>query len=116
MKLPNCHLAIVEQEKIVDYLLNPTHPDNGGKAMFFQKLGFDRNNWSAFATALRVLAGTGAVTKTVESVHGNKYVVDGRMEAPGGTSPLVRSVWIVDRGVQAPRLVTAYPQQEAEEL
>ena len=32
MKLPNAHLAIVDQETIVDYLLNPAHPDNGGKS------------------------------------------------------------------------------------
>ena len=55
MKLPNAHLAIVEQEKVVEYLLNPAHPDNGGKAAFFRILGFDREDWSVFATALRKL-------------------------------------------------------------
>ena len=34
MKLPNAHLAIVQQEKVKEYLLNPAHPDNGGKAAF----------------------------------------------------------------------------------
>ena len=32
MKLPNAHLAVVEERKVVDYLLNAAHPDNGGKA------------------------------------------------------------------------------------
>ena len=32
---------IVEEEKITEYLLNSAHPDNGGKAAFFQKLGFN---------------------------------------------------------------------------
>ena len=32
MKLPNAENAVVEREKIADYLLNPAHPDNGGKA------------------------------------------------------------------------------------
>ena len=40
MKLPNAHLAVVERAKIVEYLLNPAHPDNGGKAPFFMALGF----------------------------------------------------------------------------
>ena len=40
MKLPNAHLALVAKEKIEDYLLNGAHPDNGGKAQFFDSLGF----------------------------------------------------------------------------
>jgi len=35
MNLPNAGEAVVEREKIVGYLLNPAHPDNGGKAEFF---------------------------------------------------------------------------------
>jgi hypothetical protein len=37
VKLRNAHLAIVERSKIVDYLLNSAHPDNGGKALFFER-------------------------------------------------------------------------------
>lgn len=40
MNLPNAERAIVEREKITDYLLDPAHPDNGGKAPFFEHLGF----------------------------------------------------------------------------
>jgi len=32
-------VAIVDRHKIVDYLLNSRHPDNGGKAQFFESLG-----------------------------------------------------------------------------
>jgi hypothetical protein len=39
MKLPNLDKAIIEREKIMDYLLNPVHPDNGGKSEFFRSLG-----------------------------------------------------------------------------
>lgn len=35
MRLPNAQNAVVDREKIADYLLNPAHPDNGGKAKFF---------------------------------------------------------------------------------
>jgi hypothetical protein len=114
MTLPNAHLAVVEQEKVVAYLLNPTHPDNGGKATFFQMLGFELDNWLDLAAALRQLALGGKVAKTVESPHGNKYVVEGRIESPSGRSPMVLSVWIVDRGLKAPRLVTAYPREDRE--
>jgi hypothetical protein len=46
MKLPHADLVIIEQAKIVDYLLNPAHPDNGGKAAFFLAMGFSREDAS----------------------------------------------------------------------
>ena len=48
---------------------------------------------------------------SMESAHGGKYILDGRIETPSGKRPIVRTVWIVDRGVEMPRLVTAYPQE-----
>ena len=112
MKLPNAHLAIVDREKIVDYLLNPAHPDNGGKAKFFLEHGFTAEQWQALAEALRRLAGSFPVLERVESPHGIKYIVIGRIETASGSSPSVRTVWIVDTGNDKPRLVTAYPSEE----
>ncbi len=109
LNLPNAHLAIVDREKITDYLLNPAHPDNGGKAKFFLGLGFTAEQWQVFAEALRTLAGSFRVIELVESPHGIKYIVIGLIETPSGRSPNVRTVWIVDKGNDKPRLVTAYP-------
>lgn len=109
MDLPNAHLAIVDREKVVLYLLNPTHPDNGGKAAFFQTVGFSPEKWEYLADALRSLAVTGEVWAVLQSEHGRKYIVDGPIVAPGGGSSRVRTIWIVERGKDAPRLVTAYP-------
>jgi hypothetical protein len=114
VKLPNGALAIVEREKITEYLLNAAHPDNGGKAAFFQTLGFASDDWQVMAEAFRKLALAGDVTVRVESRHGQKYIVDGRMETPSKRSPLIRTVWIIDHGLQAPRLVTAYPHEQQE--
>ena len=110
--MPNADLAVVDQDKITNYLLNPAHPDNGGKAPFFLALGFRRNGWQSLAAALRRLANTTAVTKKMESPHGLKYALDGKIETPSGRSPRVLTIWIVDKGLQAPRLVTAYPHQD----
>jgi hypothetical protein len=112
MKLPNVLLAIVEPGKIVDYILNPAHPDNGGKARFFSSLGFGRNDWGPLAAALRNVAESHPIAKSMASPHGRKYIVDGRIETPCGKAPLVRTVWIVDLGLDRPRLVTAYPRDE----
>jgi hypothetical protein len=74
-------------------------------------LGFTRQDWQVLAEALRKAAGDHPVCKTMASAHGTKYIVDGRIEAPNGKTPLVRMVWIVDLGLPSPRLVTAYPRE-----
>ena len=39
---PSNHLAVIDRGKVLDYLLNEAHPDNGGKAQFFGLLGYSR--------------------------------------------------------------------------
>lgn len=112
MKLPNTHMALVEREKVTEYLLNPAHPDNGGKAPFFIALGFKREDWEQFAAAVRQLVLNARVSKYVETAHGKKYIIDGAIETPSGQTPVVRTVWIINRGANAARLVTAYPHDE----
>jgi hypothetical protein len=112
MNLPNAPCAVVERSKIVDCILNPAHPENGGKAPFFFSLGFRRNEWEPLAAALLGLAESHHVAKNVVSRHGRKYIVDGRIRTPSGKAPMVRTVWIVDAGREKPRLVTAYPWEE----
>ncbi|MDD5140284.1 MAG: hypothetical protein PHY43_08510 [Verrucomicrobiales bacterium] len=112
MKLPNTDKLVVEREKVADYLLNPAHPDNGGKAEFFGKLGFRREEWEALAAALRTLAQTAEVAGSTESPHGRKYVIVGWIESPGGKVAQVQTIWIVDRGLDVARLVTAYPRKD----
>jgi hypothetical protein len=114
VNLRNAHLAVVERPKIVDYLLNSAHPDNGGKAQFFESLGFSIDAPELLVYALRTVARTGEVVERVESSHGEKYVVDGSVssQTESSHSRMVRTVWIIDRGLEAPRLVTAYPGKE----
>lgn len=51
MMLPNAHIALVEREKMTEYLLNAAPPDNGGKVPFFKALGFEPEKWEALAAA-----------------------------------------------------------------
>jgi hypothetical protein len=69
MKLPGADKIMVERAKIVEYLLNATHPDNGGKAAFFLDLGFNRDDWQPLAAALRKAAGNHPISKTMASPH-----------------------------------------------
>jgi hypothetical protein len=95
----------------VGYLLNPAHPDNGGKAQFFESLGFAAEHPELLIGILLEVAQTGEVVESVRSSHGEKHVVDGSVSShtQGRLTRGVRTVWIIDRGSEAPRLVTAYP-------
>lgn len=109
MKLPNADHAIVDESKVVEYLLSASHPEGRSKAAFFSTFGFRPHRWKTFARALGDHGNAGEVTEMSSSYYGTRYSVDGPIETPSGREPRVRTVWIVDRERGAPRLVTAYP-------
>lgn len=109
MKLPNHERAVVPRAKMVDYLLSTTHRDGRHKAVFFNGFGFDADNWQALADALVRHAGEHEVTKDEASLFGTRYVVEGIMVMADGRGTLMRAVWFIDSGADAPRFVTAYP-------
>jgi len=113
VKLRNPHLAIVDRRKVVGYLLNSAHPRNGGKARFFEALGFSADAPEHFIAALHSVAATGDAVARTESVHGEKYVVDGLLPLHTEKDPgrVVRTVWLIEHGQDQPRLVTAYPRK-----
>ena len=108
MLLPGAHQARVDQKKVIEYLLNREHPDGQSKAEFFQRFGFRSESWQVLAEALRNHAVEHAVSKTVESAYGTRYLVEGPLPTPDGRRPNVRTVWVVEKGTSIPRLVTAY--------
>lgn len=107
--LPNANRARVDREKIIEYLLCESHPDGRAKAAFFASLGFQVGQWEILAESLRRHGMTNPVIKTVRSLYGVSYCVEGPIETPGGVRPNIRTVWIVEEGVSEPRLITAYP-------
>ena len=52
------------------------------------------------AAALRKAVENRAFSKIVASSHGTKYIVDSWIESPSGKTPLVRTIWIVDLGLE----------------
>ena len=61
--------------------------------------------------ALLSIAKEGQVIETVGTPYGRKYVVVGTLQGPSGERKPLVTVWIVRRGEENPRLVTAYPRQ-----
>jgi len=109
MKLPNPDKLLVERGKIADYLLNPAHRYGASKARFFAHFGFRMEAWEQLAQALREHGRKHDVTRTRETGFGPRYEVEGGLNCPNGRHPHVRSVWQLDEGAVAPRLLTAYP-------
>jgi len=112
MKLPNAERALVERDKITEYLLNPAHRYGASKARFFGAFGFRVEQWEILAQALREHGQNHDVTKVRETGFGPRYEVEGALPAPDGRRPRVCTVWQLDRTAIAPRLITAYPLEE----
>lgn len=112
MKLPNIEHLVVEEEKIADYLLNLTHRYGASKARFFASFGFSSAAWEVLAERLREHGQQHKVTKVTQTAFGPRYEVEGVLHTPDGRRPQVRTVWQLDKGQIAPRLITAYPTEE----
>ena len=100
--------AIVEDRKLVEYLLNLSHPVGAPKARFFRSHGFSDANVEQLRDGLLAIART-AETSAHETEHGVKYVATGELLTPSGTVVNLVTVWIVEPTDPRPRLVTAYP-------
>ena len=111
MKLPNALLAVVEREKVVDYLLNRAHRYGASKAEFFSKYGFLLEKWEVLAQALLQHGQKHDVINVMETGFGPRYLIEVQLPSPDGRAPLVRTVWQLDGGQVAPRLITAYPAE-----
>ncbi len=109
MRLPNADRAIVDDAKVRDHLLSPEHPVGRGKARFFAALGFTRDGWPLLREALLALARGGEAEPGEATVFGQTYAIRGIVRGPGGRAGAVVTGWMVRRGEDVPRLVTAYP-------
>ena len=116
MKLPNAHLAVVEWESRADYLLNPAHPDNGWQGRVPCFAGVPQGGLASigrsFPTVGRDLGCPMKCFGGMDSPHGQKYILGGRITGPSGKTALVRAIWITYLGQERPRLMTAYPKPE----
>ena len=109
MRLPNAEQAQIDPNKLKEYLLSETHPIGRSKARFLHDIGYNESKPEILEETLLKIARTEEIVETVQSVHGTKYIIDGMIIPPQGDQVRLRTVWIVDRGQDYPRFVTAYP-------
>ena len=99
----------IDKSKITDYLLNENHPEGKSKALWFQSHGFSREKWELFSDSIRNLLEEQEGEVIVNSKFGCRMVNRGMIPTPRGQRARIITVWQLDRGALAPRLVTAYP-------
>ena len=111
MKLPNGEQAIIDERKVREYLLSPSHSVGRFKLKFFAGIGFGPASWRPFIATLAELAEKGEARIAEEGEFGRKYSVSGLLTGPRGRAVSVVSVWIFEHGSDKPRLVTVYPTE-----
>ena len=109
MGLPNADRAVVEDAKVRDYLLSPTHPVGRFKSVFFAALGFSANQWPVLRDALLELARAGNAAPGQLSPFGLKYEIHAILRGPSGRQADVVTVWMVSNGQDFPHFITAHP-------
>jgi hypothetical protein len=107
-RLPDRDRLQVDRAKIIEYVLNPQHPDGAAKATFFLSRGFSISDWKKFAIALKEHGRSQVVTAREQTAFGDKFIVECTIVTPDGANPCILSVWIVEES-RPPRLVTTYP-------
>lgn len=108
-EIPNLAGAIISDEKVTAYLLNLSHPDGRGKAIFFNRKGFNLDNISEFKEMLLEHVRQSSNIKTQKTPWGTKYIVTGSVYLKGENVFNLTSVWIIENGDSFPKLATAYP-------
>jgi hypothetical protein len=108
MPLPSADRAVVDTAKVRDYLLSTEHPVGRFKAAVFGAAGYRQDNWHLLRGDLLATAFLDDSIQT-ETAFGQKFEV--RAILRGARRDLaVTVVWLIRRGENFPRLVTAYPR------
>lgn len=100
----------VPREKVTHYLLNLRHPEGGSKARLLQRLGFSPKAPEVLERALLAHAEEAEEVERRPGLWGEGLilVLRGPLRGPKG-SGLFQSVWYLEEGTDAFRLVTVYP-------
>jgi hypothetical protein len=107
--LPNSERAVVDDAKVRDYLLSPSHPVGRFKSAFFSALGFSVDDWQALRNVLLDVAQSGDAILGQPSPFGQKFEIRATLTGPSGRQAKVVTVWMVSDGRDFAHFVTAFP-------
>ena len=100
MRLPNRDNAIMPED----------HPVGRFKAAFFARLGYTRDDWQHLEGDLRAQHLSLDAHEGEPTVYGRKFTISGPLTGPSGDAAGLVSVWVIRRGEDLPRFLTAYPR------
>jgi hypothetical protein len=109
MKIPNREQAIIESEKITDYLLNLNHQRGQAKAELLMRLGYTLENWQQLEHDIRRDHLNEEITEIQETPYGVRYKIRAILRTPTDEQRMVKTVWQVDIGQSFPRFITLVP-------
>ena len=108
MRLPGGDNVEIDERKLVDYALSPTHPVGKHKARLFKvKLGIDAGGASALVAALIEAAAGELAVAGDEDFWGRRYRIDFLFRF-GGRSAIIASGWIVPSDGSRTRLTSVF--------
>lgn len=110
-KMPNYQSAETPLVKFEKYSLDPTNPNNHGKAKSYKDgLGFDQSNAKQLQQAIHkaVTSGKYRPFDIKKGEFGIKYAYRIPVTGPNGQTKNVIAVYQIDPGKSIPRLVTNY--------
>jgi hypothetical protein len=110
VKLPYADRAIIAEDKLRTYLLDPTRLRGGAKAKLLLSMGYEAEEWRRLEADIRSRHVTAEVERQKETEYGTRYEIVAPLQGAGERAILFRSVWQVDIGTEYPRLLTMYPE------
>ncbi|MCJ2063234.1 hypothetical protein MKK63_10985 [Methylobacterium sp. J-088] len=100
----------IQGEKVVSYLLDPTHPKGGSKAKYLMRLGFTAEGPKALADALAIQYQNAPDARVVlDEVGSRRIICEGPIVGLNGREAWIRSVWLVEPDLHG-RLLTVVPR------
>jgi hypothetical protein len=109
VKLPGSRRVRIDERKVRDYLLSPSHPVGRFKARVFAALGFNESTAGLFVAEIRRIAATGEVQAVEDTEFGRKYTVPGDLKGPTGQARVL-TVWFQEPRQAQVRLVSLRPR------
>lgn len=107
-KLPAGERAVVEMDKVTDYILSPAHPTGRHKArVFAASLGLTAVHAPDLEAALKLAAASDEAEFLRDDQYGAHYRLEFMMVFKERRRR-VRSLWVVRNGEDFPRLVSAF--------
>ena len=106
-RLPNYKNAYIPKNKIGNYLLNPSNKGNQGKAILFNKLGYNMQNKKRLEQDLLKGLKNNKAILDKETQYGKTYTVD--IQLGINKRIKIKTVWKVNNNET--RFITAFPEE-----